>query len=300
MDNNTSRLSSLLSGNNNKTLPVISILIGAVFWGLLWWPLKFFSQTGLTGNLMGVTAYAMVGVVAIPIVWHQRKLWRTEWFLLLLIGLFFAVANITFTTALIQGEVVRVMLLFYLLPVWGALGGVLLLGEKLSKQRCIAITLSLAGVFIIMGGSAILNQPFSAVDLMALAAGFCLSATGVINKMAVKIPMASRSFVPFIFCPLLAAVANYMVPAPMPDLSLITWGLLACFAFLWIFGATLLCTYGQANIEASRASVLQVTELFVAIISAVFIGAEVLEMKEYIGGALIIAATLIEAIEVKA
>jgi drug/metabolite transporter (DMT)-like permease len=296
IDNNTSRLIS----RNNNTLPVISILIGAVFWGLLWWPLKFFSQAGLTGNLMGVTAYAMVGVVAIPIVWYQRKLWRTEWFLLLLIGLFFAVANITFTTALIQGEVVRVMLLFYLLPVWGALGGVLILGEKLSKQRCIAISLSLAGIFIIMGGTAILSQPFSTVDLMALVAGFCLSATGVINKLAVKIPMASRSFVPFIFCPPLAAIANYMNPAPMPDLNLITWGLLACFAFLWIFGATLLCTYGLANIEASRASVLQVTELFVAIISAMFIGSEVLEMKEYIGGTLIIAATIIEAIEVKA
>ena len=299
MENNLSTLSRPLSGKQNRSaLPVISILIGTVFWGLLWWPLKYFAQTGLTGNLIGVTSYAMVGVVAIPIVWSQRKRWREEWMLLILIGLFFAVANITFTTALIQGEVVRVMLLFYLLPAWGALGGVLILGEKLSKQRSLAILISLSGVFIIMGGSSILSQPFSMVDMMSLAAGFCLSATGVVNKLAVKIPMASRSFVPFIFCPPLAALANYFVPAPMPELSLVTWGLLACFAFVWLFGATLLCTFGLANIEASRASILQVTELFVAIISAMFIGGEVLEMKEYIGGAMIVAATLIEAIEI--
>jgi drug/metabolite transporter (DMT)-like permease len=57
-------------------------------------------------------------------------------------------------------------------------------------------------------------------------------------------------------------------------------------------------TYGLANLDASRASILQVTELFVAIISATVIGGEALEMKEYIGGTLIIAATLIEALEI--
>ena len=104
--------------NPASSLPVISILIGTVFWGLLWWPLKFFAQVGLTSNLIGVTAYLMVGLVAIPIVWVQRKLWRDEWLLLVLIGFFFELANISFNTALMHGEVVRVMLLFYLLPVY--------------------------------------------------------------------------------------------------------------------------------------------------------------------------------------
>jgi drug/metabolite transporter (DMT)-like permease len=299
MSNNLSYLNNALRrSRDNKTLPVISILVGTIFWGLLWWPLKFFSQVGLTGNLIGMTAYSMVGILAIPILWRQKKIWGEEWFLLLLIGLFYAVANITFTTALIKGEVVRVMLLFYLLPAWGAIGGVLILGEKLSKQRCLAIAVSLIGVFVIMGGTSIISQSFSMVDMMALTAGLCLSATGVVNKMATKIPMASRSFVPFIFCPPLATLANYFVPTPMPELDTITWILLTTFAFIWLFGATVFNTYGLANIEASRASVLQVTELFVAIITAMVIGGEVLEMKEYIGGTLIVAATLIEAVEI--
>jgi drug/metabolite transporter (DMT)-like permease len=279
-----------------SSLPVISILLGGVFWGFCWWPLKFFADAGLSGNLIGMTAYAFVGLVAIPIVWQQRQQWRGEAWLLLLIGIFFGIANITFTTALMQGEVVRVMLLFYLLPAWGALGGVLLLGEKLNARRCIAIALSLAGVFVIMGGSAVFNQPFSAVDLMALAAGFCLSATGVVNKMAQRIPMASRSFMPFIFCPPLALIGNYFVPTAMPSMDAMMWLLLALFAFIWLFGATVLTTYGVANMEASRASILQVIELFVAIVTAVCLGDEVLELKEYIGGALIISATVLESL----
>jgi len=277
-----------------SNLPVISILIGAVFWGLLWWPLKFFSELGLTSNFIGVTAYTMVGIFAIPIVWRQRNLWRAEWLLLLLIGLFFALANISFNTALMNGDVVRVMLLFYLLPVWGALGGVFILGERLSKQRLLAIAISLSGVVVIMGIENI-SWELSLADIMALAAGFFLSAAGIVNKLALKIPMASRSFVPFIFSPLLAILGNYFSPSPTPEMTSIIWILLAAFAFVWLLGATIFSTFGIANLEASRASVLQVTELFVGIISAIIIGGEVLELKVCVGGTLIITATLLEA-----
>jgi drug/metabolite transporter (DMT)-like permease len=282
-----SSMSAVSDSRFKNMLPVISILIGASFWGFIWWPLKFFANAGLTGNLIGLTAYSILALIALPIVWKQRKLWVAEWGLLLLIGIFFAVANITFTTALMKGEVVRVMLLFYLLPVWG---------ENLSLRRYVAIALSLAGVFVIMGGVAILKAPFSIVDMMSLMAGFCLSVTGVVNKMAVKIPIASRTFITFIFCPPLALIGNYFVPAPMPEIGLTMGLLLAAFALFWLLGAGLLTTYGLSKIEASRASILQVTELFVAILTATLIGGEVLETKEYIGGALIVFATILEAL----
>jgi len=48
--------------------------------------------------------------------------------------------------------------------------------------------------------------------------------------------------------------------------------------------------------EASRASILQVMELFVAIVTAMWFGGEVLELKEYIGGTLIIVATILESL----
>jgi drug/metabolite transporter (DMT)-like permease len=291
-----SSMSAFSDSRIKNMLPVISILIGATFWGLIWWPLKFFGKAGLTGNLIGLTAYLFLSLIALPILWKQRKLWVGEWWLLLLIGIFFAIANITFTTALMEGEVVRVMLLFYLLPAWGALGGKFVLKEKLSIRRYFAIALSLTGVFVIMGGTAILKEPFSIVDIMSLMAGFCLSATGVVNKMAVKIPLASRTFASFIFCPPLALIGNHFVPAPMPEIGVTMWLLLAAFALFWLLGAGLFSTYGFSKVEASRASILQVTELFVAILTATLIGGEVLETKEYIGGALIVIATILEAI----
>jgi drug/metabolite transporter (DMT)-like permease len=294
-----SSMSAVSDSRFKNMLPVISILIGASFWGFIWWPLKFFANAGLTGNLIGLSAYSILALIALPIVWKQRKLWVSEWRLLFLIGTFFAIANISFTTAIMEGEVVRVMLLFYLLPAWGALGGKFVLKEKLSMRRYFAIALSLTGVFVIMGGVAILKAPFSIVDMMSLMAGFCLTATGVVNKMAVKIPLASRTFVTFIFCPPLAFIGNYFAPAPMPVISLTMWLLLAAFALFWLLGAGLFTTYGLSKVEASRASILQVTELFVAILTATLIGGEVLENKEYIGGALIVIATILEALPTK-
>jgi drug/metabolite transporter (DMT)-like permease len=80
-----------------------------------------------------------------------------------------------------------------------------------------------------------------------------------------------------------------------PTIPALDWAWLVLFAFIWLLGGTLLTTYGVTHLQASRASILQVVELLVAVLSAVWLGGEHIGIKEGIGGAMIIAATLIEA-----
>lgn len=275
-------------------LALASLLASGLVWGLSWYPLKHFAAAGLTGNLIGITAYALVGLVALPVLWRERAAWRGEGRLLMLIGLFFGAANIAFTNALMMGEVVRAMLLFYLLPAWGALGGALFLRERLAPRRIAAVLLSLAGVFVILGGGASF-QAFSAADAAALAAGLCYTAAGIANRRATRIPVASRTMVSFIGCALVACIGQLLLPAPLPAPGAATWLLLVLFAFVWLLGGTLLTTYGVTHMQTSRASVLQVVELLVAVASAMLIGGELLTSKEWIGGAMVVAATLLEA-----
>lgn len=275
-------------------LALASLLASGLVWGLSWWPLKHFAAAGLTGNLIGITAYALVGLVALPVLWRERAAWRGEGRQLMLIGLFFGAANIAFTNALMMGEVVRAMLLFYLLPAWGALGGALFLRERLAPRRIAAVLLSLAGVFVILGGGASF-QAFSAADAAALAAGLCYTAAGIANRRATRIPVASRTMVSFIGCALVACIGQLLLPAPLPAPGAATWLLLVLFAFVWLLGGTLLTTYGVTHMQTSRASVLQVVELLVAVASAMLIGGELLTSKEWIGGAMVVAATLLEA-----
>jgi drug/metabolite transporter (DMT)-like permease len=277
------------------SLALLSLMGSGLVWGLSWWPLKFFAAAGLSGHAIGLSAYTLVAVVALPLILRERARWRSEAGLLLLIGLFFGCANMAFTTALTMGSVVRAMLLFYLLPAWGAIGGALFLGERLGPRRLLAVALSLAGVFTIIGGVAALRQPLSVADGMALAAGFCYTAASIANRKARSIPMTSRTLASFAGCTVVGVAALLFSTPVFPALPAATWLLLGLFAFVWLLGGTLLTTYGVTHVQASRAAVLQVVELLVAVLSAIWLGDEQIGLKECAGGALIVAATLIEA-----
>ncbi len=276
-------------------MALFSLLASGVVWGLAWWPLKFFAGAGLSGHAIGLTAYSLVGLLALPFIWRERAYWRSELRYLLLIGLFFGCANMAFTAALTMGSVVRAMLLFYLLPVWGTIGGVLFLKESVGPRRLLAVALSLGGVFVIMGNAEVFRQPLSVADFMALASGFCYTAAGIVNRKALHIPVASRTLISFVGCMFVALAALTVSIPVLPTLSAMTWSMLALFGFVWLLGGTLLTTYGVMHVQASRAAVLQVVELLVAVASAIVIGGEIMTAKDCIGGAMIIAATIIEA-----
>jgi drug/metabolite transporter (DMT)-like permease len=274
---------------------LFSLIGSGIVWGGIWVPLKYFAAFGLTGHVIGLTAYAMVALATLPLVWRERHLWRPELGLLILIGLFFGFANMVFTTALMTGSVVRAMLLFYLLPAWGAIGGAIFLRERIGPRRLLAILLSLGGVFIIMGGVDVLREPLSVADLCALSAGLFYTAAAIVNRKARVIPLTSRTLVSFIGCALVAVCWLALSVPVIPDLSMQTWGLLALFAFVWLLGGTMLTTFGVTHIQASRAAVLMVVELLVAVLSAVWLGGEQLSLTDCLGAVLIVMATLIEA-----
>jgi drug/metabolite transporter (DMT)-like permease len=273
-----------------------ALLASGFIWGVIWLPLKFFAALGLNGHVIGLTAYALLAIVSLPFIWRERVQWQPELKWLLLIGLFFGIANMAFTLALMTGSVVRAMLLFYLLPAWGAIGGALFLKERIGPSRLIAVALSLSGVFVIMGGTQVLSQSLSLADLAALTAGLGYTAAGIINRKAQRIPLASRSLSSFVGCALIAVCALALTTPDIPALSATNWMLLILFSFVWLLGGTFVTTYGVTHVQASRAAILQVVELLVAVFSAVMLGGEILGLNEWAGAVLIIMATVVEAV----
>ncbi len=266
-----------------------------MIWGLSWWPLKFFAALGLDGHSISLTAYSTVAFVSLPFIWRERTQCRQEWHCLLMIGIFFGTANVALTYALMAGSVVRVMLLFFLLPVWGILGGTIFLKERIGLRRIVAALLSLLGVVVILGAADALTTPLSLADLFALIAGMTYAAGGITNRKAQTLPMLSRTLISFVGCALIALFALIFSMPELPILSVIHWLWLCLFAGVWLLGATLLTTYGVTHVQASRASVFQVVELLVAVTSAVLIGGEALSAHEYFGAVLIVSAALLES-----
>jgi drug/metabolite transporter (DMT)-like permease len=130
------------------SLATLVLLLASTLWGLSWIPLKALAGQGMDGLLLIAVGYACMAAVVLPWMWRSRSYLRGH--SKALTGIFIAggLANVCFNYAMIYGEVVRVMVLFYLLPVWGVLGGKFILGERTSAWRWLGVGLAVSGAFI--------------------------------------------------------------------------------------------------------------------------------------------------------
>jgi drug/metabolite transporter (DMT)-like permease len=279
-----------------ESLAIAVLLFSCTLWGLMWWPLKQFRAAGLEGAPLTLLAYGAVGLLGARWLWRERAAWRPQTAHLLGLVVIGGVANTAFVQALIDGDVVRVMLLFYLSPVWSVLGGRLFLGEAVSRRRAGAVGLALAGAFLVVGGTAALSTPLSVSDLLALGAGLAFSGNNLIARAGQAIPMPSKAVAVFMGCALSSGVVLLAgaQTAAWPTTPALWLGVVA-FGIVWVGLATATWQYGVTHLEAGRSGVILIAELLVSVTSAVLIGGEVLSTREALGGALIAAAALLEA-----
>ncbi|MCK9530270.1 MAG: DMT family transporter [Gammaproteobacteria bacterium] len=278
-----------------QTLPVALLVTSAFLWGLSWWPLKHFNAQGIDGLPLIAVAYGVAAVVLLPWLWSERRRYRGERRLAWLMVLLGGYANLAFAEAMILGEVVRAMMLFYLAPVWGVLGGRVFLGEHIDRQRAVGVVLALAGAFLVLGAWGVLATRPTPVDFLAITAGMAFALNNVATRAAQRIPTATKSGVVFAGCALMALLLMGAQATPMPVVPASGWASLAGFGLGWLLLATLLTQWAVTRLETGRASIILITELLVAVVSATLIGGETLGSKELAGGTLIFAAALIEA-----
>jgi drug/metabolite transporter (DMT)-like permease len=98
-------------------LPAAALVLNAFTWGVSWWPFRQLQALGLHPLWATVVIYLLA--VAVITAWRPgawRELARTPalWVLVLASG----TTNATFNWGVTVGDVVRVVLLFYLMPLW--------------------------------------------------------------------------------------------------------------------------------------------------------------------------------------
>jgi drug/metabolite transporter (DMT)-like permease len=288
-------MNTLVRAAPEAWLPLSILTFSAVMWGVTWWPLKQFGAMGLSGPLISLASYGLVGLIGLPFLLRERKAWQGQIQLLLLLALFGGWANASFVRALMTGDVVRVMLLFYLAPVWSVLGGRLFLHETVTRRRMLAVTIALAGAFLVIGGTAAFESPLSVADLLAISAGLAFAGNNLVTRAAHNIPMASKTIAVFIGCGIVSGLMVWQQNAIQPAWSPALVMALLAFGFGWLVLATFTTQYGVTHIETGRAGIILIVELLAAVISAVLIGGEKLLPREMLGGVLIASAAVIEA-----
>jgi len=278
-------------------LPVIVLLGASVLWGLSWMPLKSISGMGIDGITLTLGAYGILALVLTPLLLRQSSLWRGHRRAMLMILLLGGGANLAFTYALINGEVIRVMVLFYLLPVWGVLGGRLFLKEQVDRWRWLGVGLAISGAFLILGGFDALGGAPSWIDLIALLSGLFFAMNNLVFRAAQAVPVASKITAMFWGCFILAAALLAGGVEALPaGVGMNAWGALALYAFLWLLVANIGSQWGVTHMEAGRSSIIIIMELITAVVSATLIAGETMLPVEMLGGALILTAAFIEAL----
>ncbi|BCN93071.1 hypothetical protein THMIRHAM_08560 [Thiomicrorhabdus immobilis] len=276
--------------------PVIVLVIASFFWGLSWLPLKSLNQMGFDGPLLIFAAYSLLSLVFLPLLIKQRSYLKSHlaaWLIILVLG---GGANFAFSYALIYGEIIRVMVLFYLLPLWGVLGGKFLLNEHVDYKGWMAAGLSICGAFLIVGGFKVFESPPTWIDGIALLSGFLFAMNNIAFRAHQDIPMVPKLSALFIGTALLSGLLFFVQGAEMPnDISLPAWQLLVFYGLVWLLISNYGSQWGVTHLPASRSSIIIIMELVVAVISAVLIANETLSFVEGLGGVLIVTAAVLEA-----
>ena len=113
--------------------PVLALTVNAFVWGVSWWPFRHLQAMGLHPLWATVQIYALSALAIIawrPASLRQLLRHRALWLIMLASG----ATNATFNWAVSIGDVVRVVLLFYLMPLWSLLLARVILHDTLIRH----------------------------------------------------------------------------------------------------------------------------------------------------------------------
>jgi len=278
-----------------ERLPLLLLFGASCMWGLAWMPMKALAARGFSGVALVLVACGTAGLILLPRLVTERKTWRGQGAWLLGIALLGGYANLAFTTATIQGEVVRVMVLFYLLPAWGVLGGRLFLGESLDAPRLAAVVLALAGAWLVLGGFGAWHGSAGWTDIVAITCGMSFAANNLVFRARQTIPLASKTAMMLLGAAVMAVPLLLLDVQPLLAASTAAWLGAVGYGIVWLLCSTFATQFGVTHMEAGRASIIIILELVIAVVSAVLIGGEHMQPAEMAGGIMIMSAAVIEA-----
>lgn len=227
---------------------------------------------------------------------------------MLICGIAFGLTNTFYAEGTMRGNVARVILLFYLTPVWSTLLARWMLKEPISVRRLLEIVLGLSGLWIILGGeaNALIPTPRDAAEWMGLGAGLfwaiALVYMQITNKLSI-LDIAFPSFLMFTVFFLLATLIPGGRTWDAPPAELLTntgiWNIgiwIMLIAVIWHMPAILLTLYGGRHVEPGRVAILLMMEVVVGVGSAAWLAGQPFGLREVIGALFVISASACEFI----
>lgn len=280
-------------------LATAGILFSATMWGLLWYPMRWLSEQGINGawaslfmylaaTLPGfISSYRARGVI------HQYP-WRMFW-----LALSNGWCNLAFVLAVIDGNVVRVLLLFYLYPMWSILVGWVFLHERPARRDLMTLLLALLGAIVILWSPQATNVSWHYTDVMAISAGVSFAIANAIIRSLQSCPLVLMTQVTWLGVCLVASLWLGLSLDPLPEISLMAGLVMLLMGLLGVVTMTLAVQYGIRELPLHRSATLLLFEVLVGAVSAHLWAEEIMSQTEWIGGGIIMLAAYLTMRQMK-
>ncbi len=276
--------------------PIASLLAGATLWGLVWYPMRLLEGGGLRGLWLVLVLYAAALVCGLA--WAGPRLQAFSrapgWSALLMLSAGWT--NLAFVLAIVDGNVLRVLLLFYLSPLWAVLFGWWLLNEHPGRVAFMSLLVAMSGALLMLWNPAVgLPWPQHLADWLALSSGVAFALSNVAVRKATALTIAAKSVAAWLGVVAVSALLIGLLAPAAPTIATATVLGAAALGVFGIFTMTALVQYGVTHMPVHRSAVILLFEVIVGALSQQLLTDEIVTVREWVGGGLIVVGAYLAA-----
>jgi len=276
--------------HNHRTASLIVFLSSGV-WGVMWLPMRHVESLGVDPIWVQCLFMLAPALILLPLTWRSTLASRRDWLVYLAAGGLISIGFTFFGIGLMVASVSKTTVLFYLTPIWATLLARIFLGEKPEPRRWMAIAAAIIGCSFVMKIHDI-EMGFAASDLLGLLSGLFWGAGTVVLRRFPDADIRNMAMVQYLLAVVFAAGAALVFGAPVPPPGAVVaaapWALL--FGALVFLPALMLVFRVSQYLSPGLVGILMLSEVIVAATTAALFLGERLEMLQWFGVVLILAA----------
>ena len=286
------------SSHDRKLVSVLALLAGAALWGIVWYPMRLLEETGLSGLWLTLLIYSFALIASLPVT--GRKFGEIIQSPAILIPIMLAAGwtNIAFVLAILDGNILRVLLLFYLAPVWATLLGYYFLGERLIRRSWVVLILAMAGALTMLWSPEMgWPWPSDTADWLAITSGMAFAISNLFVRKGQSVSLAAKLGASWLGVVVMAVVLIVLFQQPIPEMGMTVMGGAAATGIFGILIMTTLVQYGVTHMPVHQSAVILLFEIVVGAISQQLLTSEMMTVREWGGGVLIILAAYLSTFQ---
>ncbi len=286
--------------------PNLTVIVSCFFWGSYWIPLRYIDSDS-NGSLWPIFfSFLLLSLLLLKplvktfyVIFYERNYF-------FFLGCLFAATGITFySESLLRGEIAKVVVLFYLCPIWGTIFAKIFLGNKLTLKRLLSIILGIIGLEIMVGIEKGIIFPTSVVEWIALSAGLSWAMGMTLFHLAKSTSGFEKTaltalIIPFVFLALCLVPDGRTLEMPNQLISVnVIYLWMVLFAVVWLLPSILLTYFSVEILDPGRINILLAFEVAVGFISASLLTNEIIGLRENLGALFVVSACFVDVFKSK-